>query len=431
MIETQVRPEQPIQLAPPQPAPQASRARFYLFILSILAIVLSGVYIPNIRYDWLNVLPLLGSLYLLYAAIAFEKVCGHIPYVARSLSEVPGARKPFGWFFFSPWFRSLFLLPLLVLALEFGLRCESYHRALLYERQGNLLFTPKPNQDYVEKISLTHSEVNDLGLRGGPVDLQGKNVILCLGDSVTYGFGVDDNQTYPAELQKALDRVAPGKYAVLNAGVDAYPIPFMREKFLYLWNRGVHPSTVIVGYSFNEGGLGHLVDSDDKTKDKFAAAVRFKNRLRSIALYNLIVERWARSSYNKMKKLMVPGTNFKTLSQDDVNVRYEASMQRLVDELNARGVKPIFMLFAGYDARTGHFDVQGPFQVKFAEFAGKHGIPLLRSDQLLAQTPGEDIQKYFQDQCHMKETGTRIVGGDVARYLTDLSRSGNKSSALP
>src|SRR5581483_3329561 len=176
-----------------------SRVPFLVFVISVLAIIFNSVYIRNIHYDWLNIIPLLATLYVAYGVIALNKTCGHIDYVKRGLSEDPGVRKPFGSFLFSPYVRSMVVMLLLVVAAEFGLRCVSYHRELLYERQGNLLFTPIPDQEYVEKISLTHSVINDLGLRGGPADLTGKQIILCLGDSVTYGYGVDDGHTYPAE----------------------------------------------------------------------------------------------------------------------------------------------------------------------------------------------------------------------------------------
>jgi hypothetical protein len=89
---------------------------------------------------------------------------------------------------FSPWFRSCLLILVLPGAGEFVLRCRSYHRELLYERHGDLLFTSLTNQEYVEKISLSTSRANEYGLRGRPLDLsEGKTAILCLGDSVTYG----------------------------------------------------------------------------------------------------------------------------------------------------------------------------------------------------------------------------------------------------
>jgi lysophospholipase L1-like esterase len=406
---------------------KTSRTRFVLLVLAIAAIVFNRAYIPNIRYDWLNLLPLLATLYIGYALIALHKTCGHIGYVARCISNDSSLHKPFGAFLFSPWFRSMLLLPVLLLAAEFGLRCISYDRALMYERQGDLLYTPIPNQEYMEKISLTHSRTNDYGLRGSPFNASGKQVILCLGDSVTYGYGVDDGHTYPAELQKALDRDFPDRFVVLNGGVDGYPVPFIRQKFLYLWDQGIHPDVVIVGYSFNEGGLGHLVDSDAKTKDQFASRVQLKNRVRSIALYNLVVENWARASYNRMKKYMVPGTNSRSLSQEDLQTRYQKSLQSLYDDLNARHVKPVFLLFTGYDARTGQYDTKGPFQVRFGEFAENHAIPVLRSNEALVETqsPAADIQKYFQDQCHMNERGTQKFGQRLAGFLSTVSPNSN------
>lgn len=127
----------------------------------------------------------------------------------------------------SAWFRSRVLIALSLVTVEFGLRTVSYHRALLYEREGDLLFTPLPNQQYTEKVSLSSSHTNELGLRGGPINLHSKTTkILALGDSVTYGYGVDDDHTYPARLQKVLDGKFPGQFTVLNGGVNAYRVSF-------------------------------------------------------------------------------------------------------------------------------------------------------------------------------------------------------------
>jgi len=419
VIETRNEPQ--ISAARPQ---KGSWAPFVIFVFAVLAIVLNRLYIPNIHYDILNIVPLLATLYVAYALIALDKTCGNFNYIARCISEDPKVRKPFGAFLFSPWLRSMLLLPLLVIVAEFGFRCMSYQRSESYERQGNLLYTPIPNQEYLEKISLTLSQINHDGLRGPDAATSGKHAVLCLGDSVTYGYGVDDGHTYPAELQKTLDQRFPGRYAVLNGGVDGYPTAFMREKFLYLWDRGIHPDVVVVGYSFNEGGLGKFAYADEKTKDIFASRVRMKNKMRSIALYNIIVERWARSSYNRMKKYMVPGTNSRTLSIEDVQTQYQNSLQQMYDTLTQHHVTPVFVLFTGYDGRTGQYDNQGPFQVKFREFAESHSVPLVLSKQVLSgNSDGSDLQKYFQDQCHMKEIGTHKFAQGLADFLTSPGQS--------
>lgn len=42
--------------------------------------------------------------------------------------------------------------------------------------------------------------------------------ILCIGDSMTYGVGVESSETYPAVLQKLLNNISPNKYVVYNLG---------------------------------------------------------------------------------------------------------------------------------------------------------------------------------------------------------------------
>lgn len=398
----------------------ASKAPFYLLLVSLLVIIFNRYIAFSINFDWLNVIPLLATLYVAYSVIALEKTCGQFSYVRRALSEEPGAKKPFGSFLFSHWVRSLVVMALLVVACEFGFRCMSYHRSLAYERHGDLLFTPAPNQTYVEKISLTHSVINNYGLRGGPVDLSaGKVKILCLGDSITYGYGVDDAHTYPARLQAALDAEYPGRYSVLNGGVDAYPVAFEWQKFLYLWNQGVHPDVVIVGYTMNEGFLGHLVDSSQEVKDQFARRVWMKNYLRSFALYNLIAEKWARTYYDRMKGKLVPGTNFASLSKDELDKRYDGYLSRFLADLQARNVKPVFLLMASFNNQTGTYNTQGPFEERFADFATRTGQPLIRADELLhsGEPADTNIAKYFLDPVHMNEMGTQKVANKLAELV--------------
>jgi lysophospholipase L1-like esterase len=400
-----------------------TRIWFSLLIVSLLVICFNRLLVPNIRVDWLNVVPLAATLYVGYTIIAFEGIYAQIPYVRRCLGKEPGVPRPRGSFLLSHWFRTCLMLVVIAMSLEFGLRCLSYHRSLVYETQGDLLFTPIPNQAYMEKISLTPSTINNYGLRGGPIDTNsGKETILCLGDSVTYGYGVDDIHTYPAQLQAALDGEFPGRYLVVNGGVDAYPIAFEDQKFLYLWHRGLRPKIVVVGYSFNEGWLGHLVDSSEPVKRQFAQRVWLKNQLRSFALYNVVVENLARRYYDKMKDKLVPGTNFAQLSQDDLDRQYERYLERFLTDLQSRNVKPVFLLFCGFNRLTGKYDAEGPFAEKFAEFAQKNSLPLFRSDRILRDDEPNNVNlaKYFIDQAHMNNLGTQKVAAKLAELLNAM-----------
>ncbi len=89
-------------------------------------------------------------------------------------------------------------------------------------------------EEYTSEIS-----TNNLHLRNR--EITGKEKILVLGDSFTFGVGVNDNQTYPAVLERAL------KKEVINAGVMGYGTD---QELLYLKERGLalKPDLLVLGF---------------------------------------------------------------------------------------------------------------------------------------------------------------------------------------
>jgi lysophospholipase L1-like esterase len=93
-------------------------------------------------------------------------------------------------------------------------------------------------------------------------------------------------------------------------------------------------------------------------------------------------------------------------------------MERMLNELRSHHVEPIFMSFCSFDRDTGRYDTEGPFEKKFAAFAQKNAIPMLRSDDVLqaGEPVGTNLAKYFIDHAHMNELGT----GKLAQRLADF-----------
>jgi len=116
------------------------------------------------------------------------------------------------------------LSPLLFVALlETGLRIAGYRyrpaavereeetRRLppaLYARHPVLLWTLPPDTSVDDPAAgFPRVATNRLGLRGNPPSgsrRPGEFRVLCLGDSVTFGLGVRDGETWPAQLERAL-----------------------------------------------------------------------------------------------------------------------------------------------------------------------------------------------------------------------------------
>ncbi|MBN1295390.1 hypothetical protein JXA80_01330, partial [bacterium] len=84
--------------------------------------------------------------------------------------------------------------------------------------------------------------------------------ILCLGDSVTFGWQVEESDTYPNQLQQRLDTEAPGMYTVFNAGVPGHT-SFQGVQRLPDLLRLVDPAVVIVSYSINDRFSSNMTDA--------------------------------------------------------------------------------------------------------------------------------------------------------------------------
>ncbi len=80
--------------------------------------------------------------------------------------------------------------------------------------------------------------------------------ILVVGDSVTYGSGVDISTTYPKFLEKLLER--EGSFEVLNGGVEGYNTVQEVEWFMRHL-RFLEPDVVILGYTLNDRGINQVI----------------------------------------------------------------------------------------------------------------------------------------------------------------------------
>ena len=124
------------------------------------------------------------------------------------------------------------------------------------------LFTPTddPHLPYVLTPGIDvsmrgmHVEVNEHGLRGPAISTRpapGVHRILALGDSVTFGEGLQVEEAFPALLERELAARTGARYEVLNAGVEGYnaeaELAFLRERGLVLG-----PETVVVGFNLND-----------------------------------------------------------------------------------------------------------------------------------------------------------------------------------
>ena len=115
------------------------------------------------------------------------------------------------------------------------------------------------------------------------VSLAGERIkVACIGDSITYGFGLADraSESYPAQLQQMLDEKSPGRYEVRNFGSSGRGIYLdsMRgaEKRGFRWmpeHRAAvawRPDVVICNLGINDCGEYIKEHTGERRRGQFA-----------------------------------------------------------------------------------------------------------------------------------------------------------------
>jgi len=125
---------------------------------------------------------------------------------------------------------------------------------------------PNPDMTYILRANSQFTTLgvpfrtNELGFRDRPIFDKAPGVfrILCLGDSVTFGTGVANEQTYPNVLEGMIQEVAtPGMTIdVINAGISAYNARNIRG-LLQQYINYLRPDAVV--YAFVENDLDDSV----------------------------------------------------------------------------------------------------------------------------------------------------------------------------
>jgi lysophospholipase L1-like esterase len=124
---------------------------------------------------------------------------------------------------------------------------------LLFEVHPSVGFLHKPDQQGWLDDGL--ATINALGLRGSmpptPKPRDEFRIVL-VGDSTTFGWGVNDDETYGVHLERLLSRMAQGRQVrVVNAGVAAYDLEHAARLLRHL-APSLEPDLVLVGLFWND-----------------------------------------------------------------------------------------------------------------------------------------------------------------------------------
>jgi lysophospholipase L1-like esterase len=256
--------------------------------------------------------------------------------------------------------------------------------------------------------------INSLGGRGPEVVVKkpvGALRVLCLGDSFTFGEGVREDDTWPAELGEALSKQSGGRAVqVINAGVQGYDTK--DEAALYLLQYAAYkPDVVIMAFVLNDATESSetIRQNEALKKDSFSALGRISS------MVGLVEQR--RNSGKLQEEF------FETTRKGFDSPKWAeckevlAGMARVAKEDHFRFIVVIFPVFWQLDDQYPFKDIHQKIAAACRE-AGCECINLLDTYRGL---DAPSLWVHPTDQ-HPNEIAHRLAAERIAEYLRGLSR---------
>lgn len=268
--------------------------------------------------------------------------------------------------------------------------------------------------------------------------------IVCLGDSVTFGAGVELDEAYHKVLEKLLNanRDSSIRYEVMNFGVSGYntaqEVIVLREKALLY-----KPDIVLVGFTLNDGSpipaLEEVLE-DQGGHDPGRISLPGKAWLQDNSyLYGVVALRgeqlllrlgiWKRKRiYGLTAELFENMTEKK--QETEAWKRVEVNLRQIVKASNQTDATVILLVFPlqvqmNYDSRRQLLrnltleDLRRP-QKRLRRFAGENGIVYIDLLPSLDSNRTSDRPLFVNDvTSHPDALGHRIVAEEILRVLEE------------
>jgi lysophospholipase L1-like esterase len=313
--------------------------------------------------------------------------------------------------------RFLLWFVLIVVALEFGLRLFGYGRYVSYRPDERLLWVPLPGHNLTE----AHHQpitISEDGFRYkeklGPKQ-DGQVRVFAFGDSVTMGWGVGDDSTYSAFLERMLNaKCLRHNFQVVDAGINAYPNSLVLERMKKVIEDKFRPDIVVIGFSGNTRMEG-LVDTQGAVREKFLNRVRVKGWLRRSAIYDFVIEDLLRAIvYYRLRHMLVAGSLDTRQAGEELDVHQFTS--RLNDAFQVCQTNHVKMILL-VTGTNGETVPEHPFQGAMLEFGREHGIPVINMIDVWKSIKQDQI---FQDYGHPNPEGHELIAQQLFATIHGL-----------
>ena len=249
------------------------------------------------------------------------------------------------------------------------------------------------------RLSFTVSTDAD-GFRRLPVVKAPKHHVVFLGDSCTFGLGVDDGQTFPAVIQARLERVQ-----CVNLGIPGHTA-YQGRVLLDRFDFDPVPDAAVITFGRNDDLVwDHLSDIDhaqliSKQRSGWAVRSRFLGLLRQV-LPQGAGAGTARSGARRPR-----------LSDRE----FSEQIGYMIRWCRARQVEPILVIWP--DRRQLRLGSVHPKQMVLSRIAEAQGVRLVNLIPWFQQHIRD--QKLYVDAVHVSPAGARVVADAILPVLESV-----------
>jgi len=340
----------------------------------------------------------------------------------------------------------LFSLILVMILLEVSMRIapsvfnvypvpENYMPSI-FQSDPDIGWTVRANasslhQHIAKDFSVT-VHTDERGFRKGEIFFPNRKNLLILGDSFTFGFGVEDNQTYPYYLSENLPR-----YNVLNAGFTSGMS--LDTQYLYLKKhfKEINASLVIIqmfpGNDFFDIRSNEWLPSNAKVPEKVITSLDvgpdynlYKRRASFVFKIGLFFQRHSYLFNFFWEKRYFFEKFFNGYDYVDAETMQRTEMLiKAVKNLSVENKIPIvFVIVPITKVKQSKIMLEGNLQ-DLKKMLERNNFSYLYM---------EDLFNYSIDQIHFKHDGhynsfgNKLIAKDIEVYLSNLSIASNNGS---
>lgn len=315
------------------------------------------------------------------------------------------------------------LVPLLVFGLVMEAKLRSFVAGTSRERTSEwtefrphptMFWRLRPNLDVTIEMrdQKFHVTTNEFGLRGVEVPFEKPANgwrAWCLGDSITYGYGVDDGQTYEARLQDLLQTGHPDRaVAVLNGGCPGWS-SFQARQLTEEVGLKYHPDLYVLGFTYADPAFE---DATDAAKVDSNPLIRWlKLGLNQSELYLFA----RKSLLRRSNPQGLPDADYMLRTPRVPEDEYRANLQWFAEIARATDAHVVVLSLAKRDPDP--HEQYARFRAIAREVAESTGNAFLDVDALFSAQP--DPRSLFSDRIHPNAAGFDLMARAIADVVQE------------